>query len=98
MMAACSSSRNHAETVSAITGPMPSTSAICSEVACRRASIEPNAPASTSALMPPTCGIPSAKRTRSNGRDFDRSIDRITFSASVSWNPSSGRRSSTESR
>ena len=97
-MAPCSSSTNHAETVSAITGPMPSTSAICSDVACRRASIEPNAPASVSAVIPPTCGIPSAKRTRSNGRDFERSIDVMTFSASVSWNPSSGRSWSTVRR
>ena len=96
-MAACSSSRNQAETVSAITGPMPSTSAISSGVARRSASIDPNAPARSSAVMPPTCGIPSAKRTRSNGRDFDRSIEPTTFSADVAWNPSSGRRSSTAS-
>ena len=69
-----SGSSNHARTLAAISGPIPGTASIWSSVACRSASIEPNASASTCATCEPTWRMFSPTSSRQIGRSFDASI------------------------
>ena len=82
---------------SAMTGPTPSTCSISSSPAARSAGMSPKWRATCSAVTKPTCGMPSANRTRAKGRSHELAIEASTFSAERSWNPSSGSRSSSAS-
>src|SRR5919198_1243845 len=78
------SSENHSAIASARSGPMPSTSWICSWLASTSRSALSKWRARFCAVTQPTSGMLSPSSTRENGTAFDAWIDLIAFVAEIS--------------